>query len=317
MSHEVESMFYAGEVPWHGLGPAVSEAKSRGEAIRLAGLDWDVALAPVSVFGNEVQGYRAIVRSSDASVLGIASDKYVPVQNREAFAFVDEALDGGRYETAGSLRNGKVVWLLAQLGEYSVLGDAVRKFLCFTTGHSGDGDAPVRVVPTDTRVVCANTLRMALRDVRSTWTFEHVAGVHDKLKMASETLRRSRDYSVALQRRAEELYKVKVSKPQLDQILEEVFGNEKDEELEGSPVRAKRIVMLKDRLVEVYEQKPDLQNFRGTAWGLYNAFADVAAHARPTYAKDRKKAKERLFLSFLEGNELLKAGQKAIERVSA
>lgn len=316
MAHEVETMFYAGEVPWHGLGTAVSESQSSAEAIRLAGLDWDVVTSPIATLGREIPGYKAIVRQTDAKVLGVASDKYVPVQNREAFDFTDGILGAGaKYETAGALRGGKLIWLLANLGEYSILGDRVSQYLCFTTGH--DGNSPVRVLPTDTRVVCANTLRMALRDTKSTWTFEHSSGVHDKLKEAAETLRRAREYSEALKVRAEELYKVKVTKPMLDRILEQVFGNENDEEFEGYLARAKRIVMLKDRLVEVYEEKDDLQNFRGTAWGLYNAFADVAAHARPTFVKDRTAAKERLFLSFVEGNELLKSAQKAIDLVAA
>lgn len=312
MAHMVESMMYAGEVPWHGLGTRVDSAPSSAEAIRLAGLDWDVMQSPVQVGGADVEGYMANVRSSDGKVLGITSDKYVPVQNCEAFDFTDSIIGGDvRYETAGSLKGGKLVWLLARLEGRKILGDEIQQYLTFATGH--DGKTPVRVFDTSTRVVCANTYQMALRGAKRVWHFEHASGVHDKLREARETLANARDYMDALGARAEELYEQKLSRDNVDAILGQVFGDESV--LEGQPMKQKRIVMLKDRLMEVYTGRDDLQNFRGTAWGMYNAFADVAAHARPTFAGAG--AKERLFLSYVEGNKLLASAQRAIEAVAA
>ena len=311
MAHEVESLFYAGEMPWHGLGVAVSEAPTSADAIRLAGLDWDVVQAPVAVGGNDVPGYAANVRSTDGKVLGITSDKYEIVQNRTAFAFTDAIVDGvnSKYETAISLKEGRLVTLLAKLGGRKILGDEVVQYLCFALGH--DGKTPIRVFDTSTRVVCANTYQLALRNAKRVWTFEHASGVNNRLKETQITLQNAKAYMDGLEARAAELYAQKVSRDQLSEILTQVFGNEKDEELKDFPIRIKRIVMLKDRLVEVYDKKDDLQNFRGTAWGVYNAFADLAAHARPTY--DGPKARERRFLSYVEGNALLKAAQVAIE----
>lgn len=319
MAHELEintdgtaSMFYAGETPWHGLGTKVEEAQSSHDAIKLAGLDWDVVQSPVMVGGNVVEGYSANVRSTDGKVLGITSDKYVPVQNREAFEFTDLLLGGDvRYETAGSLKGGKLVWLLARLEGRKILGDEIQQYLTFATGH--DGKTPVRVFDTSTRVVCANTYQMALNSAKRVWHFEHASGVHDKLRDARETLANARDYMDALEQKAEELFNIKLGQEQVNKILSQVFG---DETLfEDQPMKQKRIIMLKDRLIEVYNSKDDLQNMRGTAWGMYNAFADVAAHARPTF--DGPQAKERLWLSFIEGNQLLKSAQKALELVAA
>lgn len=312
MAHEVESMMYAGETPWHGLGVAVDEAPSSADAIRLAGLDWDVVQSPVQVGGRDVEGYAANVRSSDGKVLGITSDRYVPVQNREAFEFTDLILGGDvRYETAGSLRGGKLVWLLARLEGRKVLGDEVQQYLTFATGH--DGKTPVRVFDTSTRVVCANTYQLALSGARRVWHFEHASGVHDKLREARETLSNAMAYMDALTRKAEDLYAQKLTRDGVDAILSQVFGDESA--FDGQPMKQRRIVMLKDRLMEVYEGRDDLQNMRGTAWGMYNAFADVAAHARPTFAGPD--AKERLFLSYVEGNRLLASAQRAIEAVAA
>jgi hypothetical protein len=124
MAHMVETMCYTGETPWHGLGVKVDSAPSSAEAIKLAGLDWDVVQTPVMVNGKEIPNYLANVRDSDGAVLGITSDKYKPVQNREAFDFTDAMIGAGcKYETAGSLKGGKLVWLLALTDSRKILGD--------------------------------------------------------------------------------------------------------------------------------------------------------------------------------------------------
>ena len=127
MPAEVESMMYVREKPWHGLGTEVTEAPTSADALRFAGLDWNVRQEPVfNSRGGIVKGYKANVRDSDGSVLGIVSERYKVVQNEEAFKFTDELIGGEvRYETAGSLREGKQIWLLAKLPERRVAGDAV------------------------------------------------------------------------------------------------------------------------------------------------------------------------------------------------
>ncbi len=117
MSANVETMFYVRETPWHGLGTKVMEAPDSETALTAAGLDWKVLQEPVYTGEGElVAGYKANIRDSDRRVLGVVTDRYKVVQNQEAFAFTDELLGYGvRYETAGSLQNGKKVWMLAHL----------------------------------------------------------------------------------------------------------------------------------------------------------------------------------------------------------
>lgn len=109
MAANVESMFYTREKPWHGLGTMVQEAPSSGEALVLADLDWNVIQKPIETAdGIPVPGFKANIRDSDGQVLGVVTDRYKVVQNREAFAFSDELLgEGVTYETAGSLQNGR------------------------------------------------------------------------------------------------------------------------------------------------------------------------------------------------------------------
>ncbi len=108
MSSNVESMFYTREKPWHGLGVRVEEAPTSADALRLAGLDWEVAQEPIFTEGGDaIAGYKVNVRDSDRKVLGVVSDRYKIIQNREAFSFTDALLGNGvRYETAGSLQEG-------------------------------------------------------------------------------------------------------------------------------------------------------------------------------------------------------------------
>jgi phage/plasmid-like protein (TIGR03299 family) len=166
MSHEIESMLYRNEAPWHGLGLRVEGALTVANAMRLAGLNWEVGLKPlVTVDGDEVT-HRATYRKSDGRILGVVGPAYTPLQNVEAFNFFDPILQAGEaeLETAGSLRGGKRIWVLARVNRApSVIvpqaGDVVEKFVLLSNGH--DGTLAVSVGFTPVRVVCANTLAMA------------------------------------------------------------------------------------------------------------------------------------------------------------
>jgi phage/plasmid-like protein (TIGR03299 family) len=119
MSAEFESGMFVREPAWHRLGVVVDEAPNVEEAIKLAGLDWEVRKEPVhfKVEDEEVEvpNRFAVVRSTDDKPLGIVSDRYEPLQNTEAFKFFNPFLEYCDFNTAGSLREGKNVWILAKL----------------------------------------------------------------------------------------------------------------------------------------------------------------------------------------------------------
>ncbi|MCX7914091.1 MAG: DUF932 domain-containing protein, partial [Thermodesulfovibrionales bacterium] len=138
----VETMFYVREAPWHGLGKKVEYSLSSEEALREAGLDWTVIQKSIMTVDNFLlPGFKANIRATDDVALGVVTDRYKIVQNNEAFAFTDVLLgEGVRYETAGSLQNGKRIWLLARLPEnYSVAGDLVCPYMVFSNSHDGTG----------------------------------------------------------------------------------------------------------------------------------------------------------------------------------
>lgn len=163
MPANVETMFSVRETPWHGLGRIIMDAPASREALELAGLDWQVESRNIySGTGAMIPGYRANVRSTDDAVLGVVSDRYRIVQNEEAFQFTDDLLgEGVTYETAGSLQGGKKVWMLARLPrKYLIAGDQVVPYLVIFNSH--DGSSGVKVAMTPIRVVCQNTLNLAL-----------------------------------------------------------------------------------------------------------------------------------------------------------
>ena len=161
MAANVETMFSTIEKPWHGLGTIVAEAPTSQNALQLAGLDWKVIQSPVYSTYGVIEGFKANIRDKDGAILGVVSDRYKVIQNKEAFAFTDALLGAGvRFETAGSLQGGKKIWLLARLPrEYIIAGERISPYLVFSNTHDGSG--AVRVAITPIRVVCNNTLNLA------------------------------------------------------------------------------------------------------------------------------------------------------------
>ena len=158
MAALVEEMFSVKERPWHGLGHVIQTAPTIEEGIKLAGLDWTVDLKEVAVDGKVVQGYKAAMRSSDNSCLGIVTNQYKTLQNKDAFNFFEPFLDTEQasLETAGSLKNGKRVFILAKLNRDDMIiddktNDRVEKYLLLSNAH--DGTAAVKVGYTPIRVV--------------------------------------------------------------------------------------------------------------------------------------------------------------------
>lgn len=276
MSANVESMMYVREKPWHGLGEMVQEAPTSADALRLAGLDWRVDSKPVQVCGGrKVDGFRANVRATDGAVLGMVSDRYRICQNTDAFDFTDNLIGGEvRYETAGSLQGGRKIWLLAKLPDTSLLGDAVEPYLCFTNSHDGSG--AIRVCMTPVRVVCQNTLNIALSGAKRTWAARHTGNIDAKLEEARTCLTLADKYMAELNSAADKLANTTVTDDQIQQILSELFPLKDDaSDREKNNVRA-----LKDEYMVCYFM-PDVAKFRGTAWGAVNAMADMVDHNRP------------------------------------
>jgi len=276
MSANVETMMYVREVPWHGLGTRVEEAPTSADALKLAGLDWTVDQKSIQVCGgSKIENFKANVRSSDKKVLGVVTDRYRVVQNHEAFAFTDNLIGGDvRYEAAGSLAGGRKVWLLAQLPEREIIVDKTETYLCFSNTHDGSG--AIRVCMTPVRVVCQNTLNLALRTAKRSWSVRHTGNIEGKLHEAQMCLEMAGAYMDNLEQEALRLADKKIRDEEIYKILDELFPLPSD----ASKREEQNVKKLKDEFMICYFA-PDIQQFRNTAWGMVNAMSDLVTHNAP------------------------------------
>ena len=309
MAANVESMFYVREAPWHGLGTKVKEAPASNDALILAGLNWQVLQEPIFTAASEpIEGYKVNVRDSDRKVLGVVTDRYKVIQNNEAFAFTDELLgEGVRYETAGSLQGGKKVWLLAHMPrEYIISGEQISPYLVFSNTHDGSG--AIKVALTPIRVVCQNTLNLALAKANRCWSMIHTGDIHEKMQEARDTLLRAENYMKVLGQEFENLRMKKLSDRQVTEYIEILLPLEDN----STPQQTKNIRKLREDMKMRYFDAPDLQHVGKNAYRFVNAVSDFATHAEPL----RKTAnyKENLFARTMEGNPMI---DKAYQMVCA
>lgn len=313
MAHLVETLFTTREKAWHGLGTVVQEAPTSRDAIELAELNWRVDSRPIyDAFGKEIKGFKANTRDSDNSILGIVTDKYRIVQNTEAFEFTDNLLNNNEdieihYESAGSLKNGKTIWLLAQMPTTTILGDDVEPYICFTNSHDGTG--AIRIAMTPIRVVCNNTLNLALQTAKRSWSTKHMGDMNSKLAEARETLGFATAYMENLNLTAEQMAEKKITDGQIEQILNELFPVDKEKDSER---KIKNVEEIKNSFMTCYYM-PDIKQFRNTAWGLVNAMSDMAAHVKPT--RESSNYRENNWNRTLNGHPLVDAMVKAVARV--
>lgn len=300
MAANIETMFYTREKPWHGLGREVKEAPTSKEALTLAGLDWKVLQEPIYTENEEeIEGFKANVRDRDRKILGVVSNKYKIVQNEEAFAFTDELLgEGVRYETAGSLQGGRKIWLLAHMPhEYIISGERISPYLVFTNSHDGSGSIKVALTPV--RVVCNNTLNLALNTAKRSWSQIHTGNVQDKLQEARDTLFLAEKYMDELGKEFDHLRMKKMSEKQVQDYINILVPVEDDATL----LQRKNMQRLQDDLKLRYFDAPDLKDLGHNAYRFVNAVSDFATHCNPL----RKTAgyKENLFARTIEGNPLI------------
>ena len=276
MPAAVESMMYVRERPWHGLGVEVQEAVTSEEALKLAGLNWEVEQHPIQVCGgSKIENYRANIRSTDGKVLGVVSNRYKIVQNTDAFSFTDELIGGDvYYETAGSLKEGKKIWLLARMPEVKIIDDAIEPFLCFSNTHDGTG--AIRVCMTPIRVVCNNTLNLALKNAKRQWSTRHIGNLEVKMEEARMCLDLADDYMGELAAYADRLANTAVSNEKINEILDELFPVSEDDSLR----KKTSVKRLKDEYMVCYF-RPDIAQFIDTAWGAVNAMSDMITHSAP------------------------------------
>ncbi len=309
MPAEVETMFSVRVKPWHGLGKIVAECPSSIEAIKLSGLDWNVVQQDVFTEGGvPIPGYKANVRDFDQGILGVVSDRYQVVQNQDAFAFTDELLGGGvRYETAGALQGGRRTFLLAKLPQrFIIAGDEIEPYFVIMNSH--DGSCSIKAAMTPVRVVCQNTLNLAFRTAKRTWTARHTSNIMERIDDARATLQFAEQYMKEMGKGVDELARKRLTDKKAMEYMSEFFPVSE----EMTAAQKKNNLTLLNDMKTRYFDAPDLDGVGKNGYRFINAVSDFATHAEPI--RKTKNYRENLFLKTVEGNPMI---DKAYQMVCA
>jgi phage/plasmid-like protein (TIGR03299 family) len=288
MTDAVETMAYTNEVPWHGLGVRLEKAATPAAMLKHAGLDWRVDRVPLYAGESRkpIEGFAALQRSSDGKTLDVVGSRYKPVQNEDVFAFFKEFTEAGEatMETAGSLNGGRYVWALANLSASFSLagGDRVNGYLLVASPHIQGKTLVVKF--TTIRVVCQNTLSLALRSGGSSWRMSHTRSFDSVTQAeAKEALGIARDQMGEFEATARKLKKMKLDRKKIVEVLAMTFqpGFEVKELLKDSSLLSRKMEVLLD----VNEKAPGADP--GTGWGLLNAVTYYADHVASRTADKR------------------------------
>lgn len=299
MSHGIgatDHLFSVREKPWHGLGTVVEEDVVDVEhALQLAGLDWRVRVEPILTgSGLLVEGRKATVREGSAregswiapQALGIVSDRYRVVQNREAFAWLETLLGGEvQFETAGSINDGRRVWVLVKIPDaVEVVAEPMALYMFCVNSH--DGTSSMLAAASRIRIVCQNTLTWALNSAARTYSFRHVGDVNAKLDEARDALQVTLDWDKAFRQMAEELAVEPVSTQRFDKgVVTPLLGL--DEEDLGDRARRSR-ERSREKLIDLFSpDAPTAGQWPHTAWHAANAVAEFSDWMRPRSSVDQ------------------------------
>jgi len=312
MAHNLEqfedgttAFFTAREVAWHKLGVVTDGALDAETALRSAQLDWEViksdepvtTLVPLYnkkdktetvVHADRFMTYRYHPKTHKADALGVVGSRYTPVQNAEAFSFLNYVADesGAVFETAGSINNGRKVFMTMKLPQALNIGgvDLIDMYLMAWNTHDGSSSFSVAVTPI--RVVCQNTLSAALSAAKRKFTVRHTASATGKIQAAREALGITFKYTEEFEREAELLLSQAITDKEFAKLVELAIPlNDPD-----SPRGVTMAEQARGVLTALWKA-PTQANVKNTKWAAYNTFAEYSDWAKPVRSKDNETAR--------------------------
>ncbi len=293
MAHELEtqngvaSFASFREPAWHGLGTVFTEEKTTAEMLSAANLsNWNVRLEDMTIPSHLTsdKNYQYVVRTNptdntQTDILGVVGERYHVLQNEDLFSFGDNILDGGgRWETAGSIRGGRVVFGSLALERETILdpngvADKVKTYLLINTSH--DGSIAIQASITPVRVVCANTLNLALNrtkkrgGVKQSFKIRHTQTANGKVQIARETLGLANAYMDEFDKMAHAMISTEITAQQFNDIVLAAYPKP-DEEKKGALTRWTNKV---DVINDIYTGEFNGM-IAGNAWGAFNALTE-------------------------------------------
>lgn len=298
------SFFSMNQKAWHGLGTIVTEYPTSSEAVRYAGLDYEVIKRPLFTYDTEnheadadtgikipeieVPNYFATVRTDTEQVLGVVGKDYEVVQNRDAFSFFDSIVsgDGIQYETAGALGRGERIFITAKLPNYIEVGkgDLIEQYLFLTTSHDGLGSITAAFTPV--RIVCANTLNAALRNQTHSIKIRHTLGAKERLETAHRLMGISNQISTTLDAIWNQWAKVRITDDEVKKLVTLALMPKKETAAAMKPKEWEQLSSYCRKASEdafayaMSNPSQQLDTTRGTLFGAYNAVTGYFQNVR-------------------------------------
>lgn len=256
---------------WEAVGSNISAATSVEEALKISGLDYTVEKVPVFLEdGTPIPGAFCTKKEGTNDTFGVVGSQFEIIQNQEALSFVDNLVSEGlTFVKAGE--NHKMLYLIGKLPSIEVLGDEVTPYLIFQNSHNGSTTLKATIAPL--RIVCQNQFNLTFRKAVNKISLRHTKSIKGRLHTAQQVLLQNTEYLSEFQKQALGLAQEKVSKKQVDTLLDGIF----EIKPEFNPTQVRRMEEKRDRFLSAY-QADDNQNFLGTKWGLINAYTDFITH---------------------------------------
>ncbi len=316
-----DAMFYVDETPWHGLGERLNNPPTAAEAIRAAQQDWEVAKTPLfhspdTEASNPLLNRYALMPGArwpnrERPLFGIVTAEYEILQNKDAFSFFDPLVKSGyaTYETAGALGKGERIWVLAKLRDDLEVwrGDLVKRYLLLSNRHDGHG--AVQVLFTPIRVVCQNTLTMALRSAEETLGIRHDARLFRRLDAAADEMRERIEAQYAeIARHFRQMLDRSLEEVSLSAYLAATFPDPPppDDARKADDWRRHRNAAFWSRRASemLYRKGPHSRIAGRNLWAAYNAVTAFVDHARPPKSRGRRPAAQLDRIWFGDGHQI-------------
>lgn len=262
------------EATWINIGTDIREANNVNEALAISGLNYNVVKQNIYLpNGALVPKKFATVQEGTDNVFGVVGDNYELVQNRDAFEFIDGIIpEGLEFVKAGTTKD--TVYIIAKLPEHYVLGDEFVPYIIFQNSHNGFSTLRAAICPL--RIVCQNQFAMAFKNADNFISLRHSSSVHERMIEAQAVLTSAANYMDTFSKEAEELAMIKLSEAKQTMLINNFFAIPED----ASQRKINNMMEKRDEFMVALNQE-DNREYRGTAWGMMNAFADYVTHLNP------------------------------------
>lgn len=282
------------EATWNKVGTDIREANSVKEALQISGLDYEVVKAPIYLSnGHRIKDRFATKKKGTDEVFGIVGKDYTIVQNEEAFSFVDGIISEGlTFVKAGE--TSYMNYIIASLPEQYILDDKFKPYIIFQNSHAGATTLKAAICPL--RIVCQNQFTMAFRNSENKISLRHSSSIHEKMDEAQHILQFNAEYMDSFNKMANKMAANKIGEEKALEIIDKYFlvdDNASTRKVNSN--EEKKVILLNAYNAE------DNQNFRGTQWGLINAFSDYITHADPARKTNKSNISKFVNVTFNNG----------------